>query len=421
MEPYWKLKLKPDARMTVPEAKAELDQLLRDSTREHLVSDVPLGVWSSGGLDSSTILHYAAEAAPRRLKSFSVSFRGRKFDETRYFREMAARYGTDHREFDLNPEVELRDAIEEFATYSDEPSADAGALPVWFLSKMCRREVTVALSGDGADELFGGYKTYLADSYARRMKMVPRGLLKLSAGLARRLPVSDDKVGFDYKLQRFLSGCLEKPELAHFLWNGTFSRSEKIALLEDPGWFTREHLLVPDNESGNMNRFIWADQMYYLPDDILYKCDRMSMAHSLEVRPPFLDHRIVEFASRLPENFKIRGGKLKYILRELMRDRLPTSVLSRKKEGFDIPAHDWLRTTLRPLLLDVLNEHDVRESGIFSWPAVRDLLRSHLERRANLGYHLWGLLILFLWMKRWGIQPPSATEDRMVSVSVISS
>jgi asparagine synthase (glutamine-hydrolysing) len=130
-------------------------------------------------------------------------------------------------------------------------------------------------------------------------------------------------------------------------------------------------LYVPGSESGPLNRFLWADQIYYLPDDILYKCDRMSMAHSLEVRPPFLDHRIVEFAARLPENFKIRGSKLKYILRELMRDRLPTSVLSRKKEGFDIPAHDWLRTTLRPLLLDVLNQHEVNESGIFSWPAMR--------------------------------------------------
>jgi asparagine synthase (glutamine-hydrolysing) len=420
MEPYWKLELRPDARMTMPDAKAELDQLLRESIQEHLVSDVPLGVWSSGGLDSSTILHYASQASRNRLKSFSVSFCGRKFDETPYFREIAARYGTDHREFDLNPDVELRGAIEEFAYYSDEPSADAGALPVWFLSKMCRREVTVALSGDGADELFGGYNTYLADGYARRMKMVPRGLLQLSADLAKRLPVSSEKIGLDYKLQRFLNGSLKQPELAHFYWNGTFSQAEIRLLLEDPDSFSTEPLFVPGSESGHLNRFIWTDQLYYLPDDILYKCDRMSMAHSLEVRPPFLDHRIVEFAARLPENFKIRGGKLKYILRELMKDRLPSSVLSRRKEGFDIPAHDWLRTTLRPLLLDVLNQQEVNESGIFSWPAVHELLRSHLERRANLGYHLWGLLILFLWMKRWGIQPPSSTVEPMVSVSVIS-
>lgn len=420
IEPYWKLEFSPDRRLTLPDAKSELDRLLRESVREHMVSDVPLGVWSSGGLDSSTILHYASEASSKRLKSFSVSFRGRRFDETRYFREIAARYGTDHREFDLNPGVELRDAIEEFATYSDEPSADAGALPVWFLSKMCRREVTVALSGDGADELFGGYNTYLADAYARRLKKLPRGILRWSLGLARRLPVSDEKIGFDYKLQRLLSGSLKSAEFAHFFWNGTFSHSEKRLLLEDADAFAAEPLFVPGAESGALNRFIWADQLYYLPDDILYKCDRMSMAHSLEVRPPFLDHRIVEFAARLPETFKIRGSKLKFILREVMRDRLPGSVMSRKKEGFDIPAHDWLRTTLRPLLLDVLNEQEVNDSGVFSWPAVHQLLRSHLERRANLGYHLWGLLILFLWMKRWGIQPPSTTVESMVSVSVTS-
>ena len=149
----------------------------------------------------------------------------------------------------------------------------------------------------------------------------------------------------------------------------------------------------------------------------------MSMAHSLEVRPPFLDHRIVEFAARLPEHLKIRGGRLKFLLRELMRDRLPRPVLRRRKEGFDIPAHHWLRTVLRPLLLDTLNERAVAESGIFSWPAVEATLRAHLERRANLGYHLWGLLVLFLWMKHWGITPPSParTSDRADAIVSVAS
>ncbi len=138
----------------------------------------------------------------------------------------------------------------------------------------------------------------------------------------------------------------------------------------------------------------------------------MSMAHSLEVRPPFLDHRLVEFAASLPEDMKIRGGKLKFLLRELMKDKLPASVLTRKKEGFDIPAHHWLRTILRPLLLETLSEKNVRDSGIFSWPAIDGVVRSHLERRANLGYHLWGLLILFLWLKRWGIEPSLQARRR---------
>jgi len=150
------------------------------------------------------------------------------------------------------------------------------------------------------------------------------------------------------------------------------------------------------------------DQANYLPDDILYKCDRMSMAHSLEVRPPFLDHRVVEFAARLPEQWKIHGSSLKYVLRELMRDKLPPSVLTRKKEGFDIPAHGWFRSLLKPLLLETVNAQAV--GGVLEWPAVDAVIRAHLERRGNYGYHLWGLLTLFLWIKRWGIQAASATR-----------
>ncbi len=410
--PYWKLEFKPDAGMDLESAKSELDRLLRSAVEEHLISDAPLGVWSSGGLDSSTILHYAAEASSSRLKTFSVSFRGRSFDETPYFREVAERYQTDHHEFDLNPEADLRGTIEQFATYSDEPSADAGALPVWFLSKMCRQDVTVALSGDGADELFGGYNTYLADRYARTLRKFPRFARGAAAGLARLLPVSDEKIGFDYKVRRMLEGSLLDPIDAHFYWNGTFGAAERRALvMRDLG--PGSPLPLPGETDGYLNRFLWLDQLCYLPDDILNKCDRMSMAHSLEVRPPFLDHRIVEFAATLPEDFKIRAGllkvgSLKFILRELMKDKLPRTVLERRKEGFDIPAHHWLRTALKPLVDETLNERTVRQSGIFQWEAIDRILRSHFERRANFGYHLWGLLLLFLWMKRWDIQPPRA-------------
>jgi asparagine synthase (glutamine-hydrolysing) len=281
--------------------------------------------------------------------------------------------------------------------------ADAGAIPVWFLSRMCRKEVTVALSGDGADELFGGYNTYLADGYAKKLRMLPMGMRQLAARTTRLLPVSDNKIGLDYKITRMLNGSLLDPVDAHFFWNGTFSSAEKRELLLDPT--EQASLPLPGNN------FLWLDQLTYLPDDILHKCDRMSMAHSLEVRPPFLDHRVVEFAATLPDNLKIRGGKLKFVLRELMKGRLPKPVLSRKKEGFDIPVHHWLRTVLRPLLLDTLNERTIRESGLFSWPAIDRTIRAHLERRANLGYHLWGLLVLFLWMKRWRIETNASLND----------
>ncbi len=417
---YWRLDIRPQARWTLEDAREELDSLLKSAVREHLVSDVPLGVWSSGGLDSSTILHYAAGASPNRLKTFSVSFRGRSFDESRYFRLVSSVYGTEHHEFDLSPEIELSSAIESLAWHSDEPSADAGALPVWFLSRMCRQHVTVALSGEGADELFGGYVTYLADRLAGRLRRVPLAARRLALAALNRWPVSDEKISFEYKLKRFLAGSLLDPDEAHLFWNGTFSDGEQRGLSLRNGHGSLaipfQSPFRPPEEAGLLNRYLWYDQRFYLPDDILNKCDRMSMAHSLEVRPPFLDHRIVEFAASLPLDLKIRGGTLKYVLRALMRGKLPAPVIRRKKEGFDIPIHDWLRGPLRPLLLDTLTEDAVGRSGLFRPGRVRSLVEAHLDRRANLGYHLWGLLILFLWLRTWRIDTaPLAVPERVAN------
>jgi asparagine synthase (glutamine-hydrolysing) len=390
---YWRLQF--DARpVTLDAAKQELDALLKSSVKEHLVSDVPLGVWSSGGLDSSTVVHYASEAAGQQLKTFSVSFGGRSFDESPWFREIAAKYNTDHHEFDLHPEVEMQDVIQEMAHYSDEPSSDAGAVPVWFLSRMTRRQVTVALSGEGADELFGGYQTYLADRYARSMRWTPRAFRKAGLAVAGLLPVSDDKISFEYKAKRMLEGSLLPASDAHFFWNGTWSAEQRRFLLRPEAF---RAIQLPDGDP------LYVDQLNYLPDDILYKTDRMSMAHSLEVRPPFLDHRIVEFAARLPSDFKVKGSSLKWILRELMRDKLPASVLTRSKQGFDIPTHHWFRTILKPLLLETVNRETVEATGIFHWPAVHRAMSDHFERRANYGYHLWGLLTFFLWKKHWQV------------------
>ena len=212
--------LAPEPRYTLDSAKQELDGLLQKAIGEHLVSDVPLGIWASGGLDSSTILHYASKQFSGKLKTFSVSFAGRKFDESPFFREMARQYSTDHHEFDLGPDVDMESAIEQLAYFSDEPSADSGALPVWFLSEMSRKHVTVALSGEGADELFGGYETYKADEYAATARRWSPSLLrKIGLGAANLLPVSDDKIGFEYKVKRFLAGTLQDPDEAH-LYSG---------------------------------------------------------------------------------------------------------------------------------------------------------------------------------------------------------
>ncbi|MBS1829129.1 MAG: asparagine synthase (glutamine-hydrolyzing) [Acidobacteria bacterium] len=400
-ESYWTLRFQVDERKKLGAAKEELDALLRDSVKEHLLSDVPLGVWASGGLDSSTVLHYAAQEVPH-VKTFSIGFKGRSFDESPYFREIARVYGAEPHEFSLGPEADLAGAIERMSYYSDEPSADAGALPVWFLSQMTRKHVTVALSGEGADELFGGYQTYLADGYAEWARWAPSGLRRLGLGISGLLPVSDEKISLEYKAKRFLEGSLLEPVRAHLFWNGTFDDAGREAIAPRTAGVDWGRL-APAGTDGALNRFLHLDQLCYLPEDILYKCDRMSMAHSLEVRPPFLDHRIVEFAATLPENLKIRGGRLKFVLRELMKDKLPRTIIERRKEGFDIPTHQWFRGALKPLLLDTVNERAVREAGVFSWPAVSAVMQRHFERKVNYGYHLWGLLTLFLWMKRWKV------------------
>jgi len=418
-EAYWRLPERTPGRHTLESAREELDSLLQQSVREHLVSDVPLGVWLSGGIDSTTILHYAANASSSRLKTFSISFRGRSFDETQYVEQAARLYNTDHEQMDLNPEQDLHGAIEEFAYYSDEPSADAGALPVWFLSKLCKTRTTVALSGEGADELFAGYLTYPANRIARYLRTLPSGSLRLAVNALRRWPVSDEKISFEYQLKRLLTGSSMPPEQAHVFWNGTFSEAEKHLLLRTNSTGAFDAMLaelrqaLPGND--DLAPYLAFDQKYYLPDDILVKSDRMSMAHAVEVRPPYLDHRIVEFAATLPASLKIRGRRQKFLLKDLMKDKLPALILQRKKQGFDIPAHEWLRGPLRPLLIDTLNTGLAEYPELFHSEAIQSFLRSHLEKRVNIGYHLWGLMILFLWMKKWRIQAPiSALAQRQL-------
>jgi asparagine synthase (glutamine-hydrolysing) len=395
------------APRSIGDACDELDELLRQSLREQLISDVPVGIWLSGGLDSSTILRYAAEASSAPLQTFSITFKGRSFDESDSIRQITRHFGTRHSEFNLDETADLEKAIQEIAYYSDEPSADAGALPAWFLAEMSARQVTVVLSGEGADELFAGYLTYKADRYSAMARKLPGVVRRAAHSCAAWLPVSDEKISFEYKLKRFLQGSLLSPEFAHIYWNGTFTESEKSDFFLFADAAPLAGVLSDMGPRPGLQRFLDFDQRYYLADDILYKVDRMSMAHSLEARPPFLDPRIVDFAGALPDGFKLRGSKSKYVLRRLMHDKLPGHVLRGPKIGFDIPVHDWFRGVLRPLLLDTLSRDNIRATGLFRWNSMERLLGAHLERRANLGYHLWGLMVLLLWMKQWNITPES--------------
>lgn len=404
---YWQLPKGTMKQWRIEDAKAELDLLLERSVREQLVADVPVGVWLSGGIDSSTILHYAAKARAD-IKTFSISFQGRSFDESSFIAEMVSAYSAKHEQLDLNSAVGLQDAVEEFAHYSDEPTADAGALPVWFLAQLTRRTATVALSGEGADELFGGYLTYRANRLSRPFRRFPSMVLRTAQAVLNRWPVSDEKISFEYKIKRFLNGCRMSPERAHVYWNGTFSDEEKQALLQQQLPAALNNILAEHNfTDANSGADLAFDQKYFLPDDILTKVDRMSMAHSVEVRPPFLDHRIVEFAASLPFTQKIDGSRQKVILKDLMRDKLPAAILNRPKVGFDIPAHEWLRGPLRSMLLDGLSDGMARHSNLFRPAIVRSLVQQHMNRSVNVGYHLWGLLMLLLWMRKWNIQTSS--------------
>jgi asparagine synthase (glutamine-hydrolysing) len=427
---YWKLPHTQNEDWTLPKAEATLGQLLTLSVREHLLSDVPVGIWLSGGVDSSAVLHYASQESAHRVMTFSITFQGRSFDETPYIHRLVEQYRTDHYELDLNPALDLPSAIEELAYYSDEPFADAGAVPIWYLSKLSRQHAIVALSGEGADELFGGYVTYQADHLVGYLRLLPEPSRRLLLGALRHWPVSDEKISLEYKLKRFLEGSLLSPDEAHTYWNGAFSRAQQEQLLLQ----TNDQVRVQDlfdsdlpaaDRKGSLNRFLGFDQKYYLTDDLLQKVDRMSMAHSLEVRPPYLDHRIIEFASTLPDQFKVNGRTLKVILKSLMKSKLPPSVIRRAKTGLDIPTHEWLRGPLRPFLEETLSPDAIKRTGLFRPAAIEALMRDHMARRANFGYHLWGLMILFLWIKHWNIQtsnelslPLSARES--VSSQAIS-
>ncbi len=428
-ETYWQLPEPHAEPRTLQSACEELDALLQQSVREHLISDVPLSVWLSGGLDSSTILHYASQATSSKIKTFSISFRGRSFDESSYIRNMVQEYGTEHEEMDLNPEQDLEGAIQEFAYYSDEPSADAGALPLWFLAKLSRTQTEVALSGEGADELFGGYLTYRASRIAANVRRLPASVLRFGQQVMQLWPVSDDKIGLEYKIKRLLAGSLMPADRSHVYWNGTFSDSEKRRLVPDalPGALNQmlgdlRMQLGRNGNASDLNAYLWFDQKYYLADDILVKSDRISMAHSLEVRPPFLDHRIVEFANRIPASLKIDGSRQKLVLQHLMQGKLPASVLRRPKVGFDIPAHDWLRGPLRSLLIETLRSGAAEHPDIFRAEVIEGHLRDHLERRVNIGYHLWGLMVLLLWMKKWNVRAPKpASATQWVSAPAVGA
>ncbi len=389
--------------------EAELRERLRDSVRAHLVSDVPVGVLLSGGLDSSALAAFAAMESGERLRTFSIGFEESSFDELERARLIAERYGTDHHELVVRPDaVELLPQIVEAF---DEPFGDSSALPTYLVSQLAAGEVKVALSGEGGDELFGGYQTYVADMLAPRLGFLARP----ARPLVELLPSSSRKVSFDYRAKRFVRAAHLPPLERHHGWKEIFSPAAREELLcagghgSDPLEPYRErYAKTADAEA--LARLQDVDLGIYLVDDLLVKTDRASMAHSLETRVPFLDPAVADFAFALPTRHKVRGLRKKVLLRRALAPLLPRAIVHGRKHGFSIPVAAWLRGPMEPFARDVLSPETLKRQGYFRSEAVERLLDGHVARREDYSRQIWGLLAFTLWHERYARVPEALTQ-----------
>jgi asparagine synthase (glutamine-hydrolysing) len=394
----------------------ELRERLTDSVRAHLVSDVPVGVFLSGGVDSSLLAALAAQETAEPLRTFSIGFAEASFDERDDARQVAERYGTRHRELELRPDAaELLPAL---ADAFDEPFADSSALPTYLVSQLAAEDVKVALSGEGGDELFGGYYTYVADLLARRTAPLAR----LARPLVERLPVSTRRVSLEYRAKRYVRAAHLPPLERHHGWKEIFSAAARAELTgRTHGWDPVDVLRERFAETAGaplLARLQDVDERVYLVDDLLVKTDRASMAHSLEARVPFLDTVVADFAHALPTRLKVRGAAKKVLLRKAAEPLLPRSVVHGRKRGFSIPAAAWLRGDLEPFARDVLSPETLRRQGYLDPAAVTRVLDDHVAGRADLSRQLWGLLALTLWHERHVARAPGALRnDRVLAAA----
>ena len=415
---YWHPRIE-SVPMDENEAEQRFISLLEQSIKTRLISDVPLGIFLSGGIDSSGITAVAARVASKQLKTFSIGFSDPSYDESAHAQLVADHVGTDHTSVEFSPNMAYS-TMEELWNYIDEPLADASILPTFFLSKMTKRSVTVALSGDGGDELFGGYPTYQAHQYAEMWNKIPAVMRKKFFNpLINRLPVSLNNLSFDFKAKRFISAADAAPLARHLRWMGAIPLSEHHKLLRpeimdaticdggDPGSVynsTEQEFFGSfnyfDSPSGNADvaeAMMRLDLASYLPEDLLVKSDRASMAASLEVRIPFLAYPIVEFALALPSSLKLRGRTTKYLPKKAFASMLPESVLRRPKKGFGIPVAKWINADFRPLVNELLDETFLQRQGIFNPQYVCELVRQHTDGVADRRKELWTLLMFQRW------------------------
>jgi asparagine synthase (glutamine-hydrolysing) len=421
--PYWQVRFGQKLHLTEHEAIEQFGTLLRDAVRRRLIADVPLGAFLSGGMDSSTVVAEMAELSDMPVKTFSIGFGDRDFDELRFTRQVAQRFGTDHHELIVDPHA--LDVLPTLVRHYGEPYGDSSAIPTYYVSQMTRQHVTVALSGDGGDELLAGYERHWAARVAARYDTIPHfvrhGLIR---PLIPLLPEPRQRRAVLRRAKRFMAAA-HLPVFDRYLqWVGAFTPSQKASLYtpefaravapNDSGHWLRD-VLAPEPRLDPVDAVVRADTLMYLPYDLLVKVDIASMATSLEARAPLLDHRLVEFCAALPSSMKLRGRTSKWLLRQLMKDRLPPEILTRPKMGFGVPVGEWLRADLRPLLEDTLLSQAAQQRGYLRPRAVRDLVDEHLSRRADHTSHIWGLLMLELWLREFADTPASAQSVTSVA------
>ncbi|HEX9924082.1 MAG TPA: asparagine synthase (glutamine-hydrolyzing), partial [Anaerolineae bacterium] len=384
---------------------SKLYQTLKCSVGRELVSDVPVGVLLSGGLDSSTIAALMVDLYPGRVKSFSIGFEESSFDESKHARRVAQLLGTEHNELILTSKMAAQ-MVPSITEFLDEPFGDSSLIPTFLLSKFAREQVKVVLGGDGGDELFAGYPTLLAhrliEYYERIVPWSARSYI--IPKLLDLMPVSFNNISLDFKIRRFLAGRGVPLQVRHQRWLGSFVDEEKSHLLQE--WFrpvlrdtyaqAYAHAAQSDAQTP-LNRILYNDMKMYLEGDILHKVDRASMAASLEVRVPFLNREVVDFATSLPLELKLRGRTSKFLLKKSVEHVLPGDIINRPKKGFNMPVAHWLAGELRELVLDMLSEERLTRQGFFNYSYVKRLLDEHFTRQRDNRKQLWTLLIFQLW------------------------
>jgi len=399
----------PIREKDLPEVVEKLYSLLKESVKLRLVSDVPLGVFLSGGIDSSTIVGLMRELGASPLKTFSIGFEEVSYNELQYARRIAQKFQTEHEEFVLEPKA--LELTEKLIRHLDEPFGDFSIFPTYLVSHMARAHVKVILSGDGGDEVFGGYEHYQAQKLAGRRFV--RALGRPSSAVVNRFPPSGKKKGSWNKLQRFLLGFEHNPENRHFRWMMFLSPKNKTRVyseefINELGGIEEVFRLEPFKgifeklpSFDGINGELYLDLKTYLADDIMVKVDRMSMAASLEAREPLLDHKLIEYAFGLPGELKLHGLETKWIFKKTMEKLLPQENIYRPKEGFSIPIKHWLRRELKDLMLDYLNERRIREEGYFRYDSIKAMIESHLDGRKNCSHQLWSLLLFEIWKENY--------------------